>query len=77
MKRKYHGWIIAEDGGPGFKDSIHTEWQDEQGRHQEHVGYGNSGCAKAVEWWDEKVGGNIKLEPLFQGSYRVYTEVAE
>jgi hypothetical protein len=83
--RIYHGWILVEDGGPGYKDYIRVEWSDEVGRHSfgghgSHDGgtgngwRGESGAARAVEWWDKKIGSPIKLQPILKGSYRVYTE---
>jgi hypothetical protein len=76
--RQYHGWILVEDGGQGFKDYISVEWTDENGnrRHfSEENWRGESGAAKAVEWWDKKLGVTAKLQPALRGSYRVYTEV--
>lgn len=75
-EKKYHGWVIVESGGNGFKEYVSVEWQNLDGRHrhQEDNWRGESGCAKAVEWWDKKVGSPIKLEPTLRGCYRVYTQ---
>jgi hypothetical protein len=82
---KYHGWILVEDAGPDFKDHISVEWHDKDGRHafhgttvdNSHGWRGNSGCARAIEWWDKKVGQAISLMPTPLGAFRVYTEVEE
>lgn len=75
-QRVYHGWIIVENAGRDLRDYIFVEWHEgnEPGRRRQHVGYGESGCASAVEWWDKKLHDNVKLQPALRGSYRVYTE---
>lgn len=85
-KPVYHGWIIVEEGGEGLLDVITVEWNEGDSRKrftaQNTVwdggtgnGWrGNSGAARAVEWWDAKVGKPIKLLPFLKGSFRVYTE---
>lgn len=75
--RKYHGWVLVEAAGPDFKDHISVEWSDADGRHHEDIGRGDSGCAKAVEWWDAKLGVSVQLQPTLKGAYRVYTEEKE
>ena len=77
MKRQYHGWVLVEDGGKDFKNYVSVEYVDASGRHHEEIGRGESGCAKAVEWWDKKLGQPTKLEPTLRGCYRVYTEVTK
>lgn len=77
MKRKYHGWIVVEEkpsGEPKYSD-IFVEYEEGGERKKDKMPkLGNSGCAQAVEWWDRKVGSNIKLEPMLKGCFRVYTE---
>lgn len=79
-KKVYYGWILVEDGGEGFKEYVSVEWNegDERKRFRGSSGLedgwrGESGCALAVEWWDRKIGKNIKLEPTLRGCYRVFT----
>lgn len=73
--RTYHGWILVESGGEGFKDYIYIEYDDgTPERYRRLLGRAESGCAVAVEWWDKKVGKPVKLQPMLKGSYRVYTE---
>lgn len=80
MTRVYHGWIIvdeAQSGDPKYA-TISVEYQDETERRKHYMQkLGNSGCAQAVEWWDNKIGERTMLEPSFKGSYRVYTERKE
>lgn len=76
-RKIHHGWVIVEAGGEGFKDHVSVEWTEGEDRFHEDVGRGESGCAKAVEWWDKKVGMSVKLEPTLRGAYRVYTEPLE
>jgi hypothetical protein len=79
-KRLYHGWIVVEDGGVGYKEFVSVEWQGEDGVRyrlsgdESHEWRGESGCTQAVEWWDAKLQTNVKLEPAMKGCYRVYTE---
>lgn len=82
-KRRYHGWILVEDAGPGFRDYISVEYADVKGRVvicgdtlQDQPWRGESGCARAIEWWDKKVSATVKLESTLKGCYRVYTEEA-
>lgn len=75
--RAYYGWIVIEQE-EGYKDHIYAEYNDEEGapRKREFMGYGNSGCAKAVEWWDSKLKQHISLQPMGKIGYRVYVESA-
>lgn len=76
MSRKYHGWIVVEHE-EGFRDQIFVEWNEGNTRKREQMGFGESGCAKAVEWWDKKLNTHVQLQPMLRGSYRVYIEEAE
>lgn len=79
--RRYHGWILQEDGGPGYKDYFTVEWTNENGHRDTYQGFnespigwrGQSGAAQACEWWEKKLGKTIQLQPMLKGSYRVYT----
>ena len=73
-KRNYHGWVLVEPMGPGLNDRIYVEYGSGDDRTKTDKGYGNSGCAAAIEWWEKKLGQPIKLEPTIKGCYRVYTE---
>jgi hypothetical protein len=77
MQRHYEGWIVVEKN-PGFTDTIFVEFSDRKGRNRvEMSGRGNSGCAEAVEWWDNKTHLRVQLEPMGEIGYRVYTESEE
>jgi len=70
------GWIVIDEPAPGMNPSVYAEWTDEQGeRQREFKGYGNSGCTKAVEWWDAKLKQRVTLEPTLKGCYRVLGKV--
>jgi hypothetical protein len=78
MRKQYHGWIVVEEVSEGMKPPVYAEWVDESGeRRKEFRGYGESGCASAVEWWDERLKKPIKLEPTIRGCYRVATGTPE
>lgn len=78
-KRTYYGWVVVEDpGDKALADVIWVEWTDNgNGRQRKQMGYGESGCVTAVEWWDKKVGQPVMLQPTLKGCYRVYTEIKE
>lgn len=72
--RTYHGWILIEPGGQGMKDYVSVEFLDGSVRIHHDIGRGESGAAKAVEWWDDKLKAHVQIEPTLKGCYRVYTE---
>jgi hypothetical protein len=74
IMKKYHGWIIVEKNSPGFKDVIYAETGTGDQRTKKQMGYGESGCAAAVEWFDQRVGKTISIVPMGKIGYRVYTE---
>lgn len=73
--KQYHGWIVVEDGGTGFKEYVSVEWNegDVRKRHTEDNWRGSSGCTRAIEWWDKKLGMKVNVETALRGCYRVFT----
>lgn len=73
--RKYHGWIVLEEPAPGMNPPVYVEHDCQNGeRYRSQKGWGNSGATQAVEWWEQRIGKPILLEPTLKGCYRVYTE---
>lgn len=64
----YHGWIVVTHS-PGYNDTFHVEWVENNERRQRSM----SSAAEAVEWWDKRVGKPVKLVQLPVGAFRVYT----
>lgn len=72
--RQFHGWVTVEEQGPGLNDKVYVEYQNAGGRRvRKEMGYGNSGCLKAVEHFDKLVGKPVQLLPTIKGCYRVFT----
>ena len=72
--RNYLGWVVVEEAVPGYNPRVFVEWREGVERCREFKGYADSGCTQAIEWWDERAGGVVKLEPAMRGCYRVYME---
>jgi hypothetical protein len=72
--RTYHGWVVVREAEPGYNHPVYAEFRDNGERQVVHQGFGNSGCATAIEFWDKKVGQTVKLESVIKGCHRVYTE---
>ena len=87
VTRTYHGWIIVEPGGTDMQDYVFAEWSETvpasggggKGAVRRYYGggdypwRGNSGCAQACEWWENRLGKHAQLEPTMRGCFRVYT----
>lgn len=68
---QYLGWIVVEEPAPGMNPQVYVEFDNGHERERIFQGYANSGCTKAIEWWDGRVGGAVSLTPTIKGCYRV------
>jgi hypothetical protein len=71
-KLTYHGWIVREPQGDGFKDKFHAEYMEANGERRTAC-YSTS-PAEVIEWWDKRIGKQIKLLSTPLLAYRVFTE---
>lgn len=71
MSKKYLGWVVVGEPAPGMNAPVFAERVEDGVRKRHPTGYGNSGCAQAIEWWDKQAGSPVELTATVMGCYRV------
>jgi len=70
----FHGWIVRESGGDGYRDVFYAKWREDGKEQQTGMERGWRDPVPAIEFWDNKVGQPVKLMETPIGAFRVYTE---
>lgn len=76
LKPVYHGWVVRQDNGDGKLPSYFAEFKAVEGQGLQRVYTGDS-AAKAVQFWDDRIGQPVKLLPTPIGAFRVFTLVED